>query len=147
MPEPTLTITISQAGDDLVLSGTPGVGDYGIIEYTEPASMAQSVYGADSPYTHGSEALAGRWVQAVLSFDWCPDTAEDEADVATTKAAVAAAIGQFKFTVITQVSDAAAEAWSADMGSIIPSPRTFTNLTHHNPVYRVTIPVHPVPGA
>lgn len=148
MTAPQLTITISQTGDDLVLSGTPGEGAYGITSYSPPALQARLVYAPDSAYTHGSEATGSAWQQAVLSFSWVPDTAADEGDVAATYAAVVAAIGQFSFTVTTQISDAAAELWSGRHGSIAlaSGSRGYTDLAHHNPVYNVTIPVYPIPG-
>lgn len=149
MTAPTLTITISQTGDDLVLSGTPNVGDLGVTRYSPPALQSRLVYMPDSASVDGSEATAASWQQALLTFDWVPDTATDEGDVAASYADVVAAIAQFEFTVTTQVSDAAAEVWSANRGSIVLAggSRDYTSLVNKNPVYTVTIPVYPIPGA
>ncbi len=146
MTAPTLTITISQTGDDLVLSGTPGVGDLGVTRYSPPALQARLTYMPDSPSIHGSEATGAAWQQSLLTFDWVPDTASDEGDVAASYADVVAAISQFEFTVTTQVSDAAAEDWLANSGSIqlVGGSRGYVDLANHNPVYSVTIPVYPI---
>ena len=149
MTAPTLTITIAQTGDDLVLSGTPGVGSLGITRYAPPALQTRLSYMPDSPSVHGSEATGASWQQALLSFDWVPDTATDEGDVAASYADVVAAISQFEFEVTTQVSDAAAEVWVANWGSIVLAggSRDYTSLVNKNPVYTVTIPVYPIAGA
>lgn len=149
MTAPTLTITISQSGDDLVLSGSVDSNELGVTRYSPPALQQRLVYMPDSASVHGSEATSAAWQQALLSFDWVPDRAADEGDVAASYADVVAAIGQFEFTVTTQVSDAAAEVWSANAGSIVLAggSRDYADLAHKNPVYTVTIPVYPLPGA
>lgn len=149
MTAPTLTITISQTGDDLVLSGTPGVGDLGVTRYSPPALQARLTYMPDNPSIDGSEATGAAWQQSLLTFDWVPDTATDEGDVAASYADVVAAIAQFEFTVTTEVSDAVEEVWSANRGSIVLSggSREYTSLVNKNPVYTVTIPVYPIAGA
>lgn len=149
MVDPTLTITISQPGADLVLSATEDANDYGIVRYAPPALQARLTAMPDSPYTHGTEYTGMAWQQSLLSFDWVPDHAADEGDVAVAHAAVVAAVGQFEFTVTTQVSGAPAEVWSANAGSVALAggSRGYFDLVNANPVYSVTIPVYPIAGA
>lgn len=146
MTAPTLTITISQSGDDLVLSGSLDENELGITRYAPPALQQRQSFMPTSADIHGDEAVSQSWQQSLLSFDWVPDTADDETDVAAAYAAVVAAISQFAFTVTTKVSDAAAEVWSANGGSIVlaGTSRDYPDLAHYNPVYTVTIPVYPI---
>lgn len=148
----SLTITIDRTSlslADLVLSGTDDVNDYGITSYSPPALQARLRQLPDSDFIHGSEFTGGVWQQAILGFSWVPDHADDETDVQTAYAVVAAAIGQFEFEVTTQVGGAPAQVWQANKGSIqlAGGSRTYADVEHSNPVYSVTIPVYPIPGA
>src|SRR5690349_17328362 len=134
MTAPTLTITISHSPSNLVLSGTPGTGNYGVTRYAPPALQQRIGYMPTAGDIHGDEATSQSWQQSLLSFDWCPDTATNEAGVATAYADVVAAISQFSFTVTTKVSDASAEVWAANGGSIAlaGTSRDYPDLAHHN---------------
>lgn len=147
-----LTITIDRTGlalSDLVLSGLLDANPYGIVAYSPPALQARLIALPDSASVHGTEYVGGGWQQSLLGFSWVPDQAEDAGDAQAAYREVAAAIGQFSFVVTTQVGSAAAEVWDASMGNIAlaAGSRDFTDLEHSNPVYSVTIPVYPIPGA
>lgn len=146
-----LTITIDRTGlslSPLVLSGVDDDHDYGITAYQPPALQARVGYMPDSGDIDGSEAISSSWQQSLLGFSFVPDHADDETDVQASYAEVAAAVGQFSFTVTTQVSGAPAQVWSADRGSIAlaAGSRSYLDLTAVPPVYSITIPVYPVPA-
>ena len=149
MSDPTLTITLDRTSlglGALVLSGSGTANPLGIVAYTPPALQQRIIYAPDAPGVHGSEALAASWQQAVLGFDWCRFDAATEAQVAASYDEVAEALGQFSFLVTTAVSDALAQTWAANAGSLVPSARTYSDLTYRNPVYAVSIPVYPIPS-
>lgn len=150
MTDPTLTISIDRAGlslAPLVFSGALDGTTLGIVGYQPPALQSRITYAPDSMDVHGSEAIAAAWQQAVLGFDWVRDDDATETQVQASYGEVAAAVGQFSYLVTTQVSGAPAQVWRADMGSVSPSARTYMDLVNHNPVFAVTIPVYPIPGA
>lgn len=153
MTDPTLTISIDRASlpgslSPLVLSATIDSNPLGIVNYQAPARQARVSYAPDSRDVHGSESDGASWQQALLSFDWMCDTADDETDLQAAYEEVVAAVGQFKYPVTTQVSGAPAQVWSADMGSVTPPQRTFVDLAHPDAlVVAVSIPVYPIPGS
>lgn len=147
MTVPTLTITISRTSlslSPLVLSGSIDANELGIVNYQPPARLANNTYAPDSVDVDGSEPIASSWQQSLLNFDWMPDQATSETEVQTSYADVVAALGQFSYTVTTQVSGAPAEVWSANRGSVTPPPRDYVDMAFLRPVYAVTIPVYPV---
>lgn len=104
----------------------------------------------DSDNITGSELTSVADQATILGFDWFPVGAANETAVQAAYAEVAAAIGQFRFTVTTQVGGATAQVWTADAGDIQlggSDGRTYVDLNHLCPVYAVTIPVQPIPGA
>jgi hypothetical protein len=151
--DPTLTISIDRSGmpgalEPLVFSGAVDATPLGIYDYQEPARQMRVTYAPDSADIHGSEATGAALQQAVLGWDWAADHATSETDVQAAYDEVAAAISQFSYLVTTQVSGAPARVWSADPGSLIPSPRDYSDLsdpTTH--VYSVSLPVFPIPGS
>lgn len=152
MTDPTLTVKIDRSGlavpaDDLVFSGNLDETELGIVRYVPPAMMARIGYMPNSRYVDGSEATSAAWEQAMLGFDWVPDTAEDETAIQAAYDEVLEAIGQFSYVVKTQVSGAPEQFWKADRGSMIPNGRTLIDLKYLVPVYGVTIPVYPIPGS
>lgn len=152
MTSPTLTITIdrsSMAGalEPLVFSGALDSNELGVVSYQPPALQRRVAYAPDSGDVDGSEAVSSSWQQSLLSFDWVRDAAASETQVQASYDEVAAALAQFSFTVTTKVSDAPSRVWSADSGSLVPSPRTYEDMANLNPVYAVTIPVQPIPGS
>jgi hypothetical protein len=153
MAEVSVVVTIDRASlgkTPLTYTANPGDGVLGITAFVPASRVARITYMPDNPDIDGSEALAASWQQALLSFGVVTDGATDETAIATAWAELTEAIGQFSYLVTTQVGNAPAEAWSADRGSIAladSSGRTFTDLANLNPVYAITIPVHPIPGA
>lgn len=144
--DPTLTISIDRTSlslSPLVLSASLGT-TLGIVGYQAPALAWRLGYLPDSDDVHGSELQSAAYQQAILGFDWVRDGGATETQVAASYAEVAAAIGQFSYTVTTQVSGAPAQVWSADPGSMPASPRSYPDLVNRNPVYAVTIPVYPI---
>lgn len=149
MTDPTLSISVSRtvaAGGPTALnfSGKVDGVALGIVGYQPPALMPRITYAPDSADVHGSEALAASWQQAILGWDWVPDHAATESDIAAAYASVVAALGQFAYVITTQVSGAPAQAWKADMGTITPSSRSYVDLAHLRPVFAVTVPVYPI---
>lgn len=145
----TLTISIDRTSlslSALVLSGAVDANDYGITSYSPPGLQQRRKQMPDADSVHGSEITGTAYQQAILGFSWVPDQATDETDVQAAYLEVAAAIGQFEFTVTTQVGGAPAQVWSANAGDIdlAGGSRTYTDLEHSNPVYSVTIPVYPI---
>src|SRR5689334_732567 len=116
MTDPTLTITISRSGDDLVLSGSDDDNDFGVANFQPPAEVPRYGWMPDADSVNGSELLSESLEQGVLVFDWMADRVSSETEAAAAKAEVLAAIRQFEFTVTTQVSGATAEVWSANRG-------------------------------
>lgn len=146
MVDPTLTISIDRTSlgeEPLVLSAADDGNPYGIVGYAEPALLAVVQYAGDSPWVHGSTAVSARWQQTVLGFDICP-VADTETELRALVAELRAAVSQFVFTTSVTVSDADAETWRCDMGSIAAVARDYTDLANLNPVYPVTIPVYPI---
>lgn len=144
-----LTVTIDRTSlslSPLVMSGTDDSNDLGVVNYTPPAKQQRLGQMPDSDSVHGTEYTSMAYQQARMNFDIVTDKATDEAGVQTYQREVEAALGQFEFTVTTQVGNADAEVWSANAGDLIPPARTYVDLVNHNPVYGVSIPVFPVPS-
>lgn len=153
MTDPSITITVSRllvpgTPDPLVFSADLGGTELGIVGYQPPAMQGRVAYAPDSPHVHGSAAIGGAWDQAVLGWDWIADLAASETDVQAAYDEVAAAIGQFTYTVTTQVGGAPARLWKADMGAVVPSSRSYEDLLGPETlVFANTVPVYPLPGA
>lgn len=148
MIDPTFTLSIDRSAlslAPLVFSGSLDANDLGVVNYQAPAFQSRVTYAPDSMNVHGSEAIGGAWQQAILGFDWMLDEAANETAVTAAYAEVVAAVGQFSYAVTTTVSDASAQVWAADMGSIVPPRRTYVDLAHPNAlVVAVSIPVYPI---
>lgn len=142
----TISRTAAAGGPDpLVISGSIDENALGVTDFKRPGLNARITYAPDSRYFDGSEETAVAWDQGILAFSWVPDQAENETDNQASHWEVAAAIAQRRFDVTTQVSDAPAEVWRAKRGSMIPDARSYSDLVNNNPVYALTIPVHPIP--
>lgn len=147
----SLTITISRtllpgSLSPLVLSGVVDANAIGITRYSPPALQQRLTYAPDSADVHGSELIAAAYQQSILGFDFVTNTSS-ESTQQTSLATVVAALGQFTYTVTTQVSGATAQVWRADPGDIrlaAADGRTYSDLTYANPEYAVTIPVYPI---
>lgn len=148
-----LTISIDRSGMDgapapLVFSATLDGTALGIFEFQRPGLQMAVTYAPDSASRHGSVKRAAKYQQAILGWDWAADLAADETTVQAAYAEVAAAIAQFAYTVTTQVSDAPAEVWSADPGTLVPSSRSYLDLANPDQaMFSVSIPVYPIPGS
>lgn len=153
MTAPTNTISIDRSSltlSALQISGSRDGTELGLVRYIPPARIPRIAYQPDTGGIHGSEATQWSWQQAILGFDWVPDTAESETEIQAAYYEMLAAITQFKYEVTTQVSGAPAEVWLADPGAITlggSDGRTYVDLNFLRPVYAVTIPVYPIPGA
>lgn len=151
MTDSTLLITLSRllvpgTPDPLVFSADLDGTLLGIVGYQAPARQGEVTYTTDSPRVTGSVAIASKWQQTVLGWDWVSDQAASESDVQAAFEEVAEALGQFTYTVTTQVAGAPAQAWKAYMGALVPSPRSYEDLANSNPVFAVTVPIYPIPG-
>ena len=153
MTAPTVSISIDRTSlslAPLTFSGTRVGATKGIVRYIEPALIERPTYMPDSDSVDGSEATSSAWALAILGFDWFPIGAANETAVQAARNEVRAALAQFGFTITTQISGAPAEVWTAAArGSMAlggSDGRTYVDLTFLQPVYSVTIPVHPVPA-
>jgi hypothetical protein len=150
---PEVTITLDRSGmpgspAPLIFYGATGLGGLVILRYMPPAQSARTTYMPDAGDVDGSEAIGSAWQQAVLAWDWRPDGATSETIVQAARNEVLAAIGQFEFEVTTRVSDAPAEVWQADRGSMAlggSDGRQYVDLANLIPQYAVTVPVYPIP--
>lgn len=153
MSDPNVTIKVYRSGmegspDPLEFSGIDDSVALGIFGFQRPGLQMRITYAPDSNSRHGSTKRAAAYQQAILGWDWAADAAATETEVAAAYAEVAAAIAQFTYVVGTTVSDADEELWSADPGSMVPSPRTYEDLVDPGQVvYAVSIPVYPIPGS
>lgn len=153
MIDPTLTISVSRlllpgGLDPLEFSATlDDPTAYGITDFQPPSMLARNGYAPTNRFRDGAELTSTAWNKANLGWDWCPDGATSETEVQAAYEEVLAAIGQITFTVTTQISGAPARVWAADRGSMTSQPRTYLDLANLCPVYPVSIPVHPIPGA
>lgn len=152
MADIPVTITLDRSGlpgglDPLVISGTFDGNALGLLSYQPPALVPRYGYAPDPADVDGSELISVAWEQTAIGFDWCRE-GSTETELQAAYAEVAAAIGQFSFPVTTQVSDAPAQVWTADRGTMNPSTREYSDLVDPGTVvYAVAIPVHPIAGS
>lgn len=154
MVDPTLTVSISRtvaAGGPtpLLFSARLDGTTLGIVEFAPPGRVRRHSYAGDSAYTHGAELVASALQQAVLGLSWMRVGATTEAQIQTSYDEVAAALDQQTYTVTVTVNGAAARVWSADPGSMELAANRLdrVSMQHLVPVYAVSIPVYPIPGA
>lgn len=149
MADPTLTISIDRTSLDLaafVLTGHDAAHDLAITDYQEPAMAPRNEYAPTSPDVDGEMPLGWSWQQSILGFSVVKDDAVTEAAMRTKIVELVAAVARLSFTITVTVSDAPAETWTAQgAGSVVPvGGRTYEDMRHHDPVWSVSIPVHPV---
>lgn len=150
MTDPTLLITIDRTSlslSPLVLSGSEDGNDLGVTSYQAPALQARIGYAPDSANIDGSEAISAAWQQSLMSFNYVADRAADETESRASYAEVVAALAQFEYLVTTVENGAPAQIWTANRGSIAPPQRSYGDMVSGQPVYAITIPVYPIPGA
>jgi hypothetical protein len=147
MTDPTLTITISRTSlslSPLVFSAALDVNPLGIVGYQPPALQWRLGRMPDSADVHGSETISASYQQSILGWDWVREDGSTETQVQASRKEVEAALGQFSYTITTQISGAPAEVWSADPGDQVSSARSYEDLANANPVFAVTVPVYPI---
>ncbi len=149
MPEPTFTISIDRTSMSLAaltFSGTPGVGELGIVRdsYQEPQLQPRlRTVGADD--IHGERTQAWKWQQTILAFDVVTDASATEAESRALVAEIRAAVSRLSYAVTVTVNGATAEVWACTVGSAnYRDARMYADLVDHNPVVSVSIPCHPV---
>lgn len=150
MVDPTLTISIDRTSlslPPLVFSGTLDSNDLGVVDYQQPALQMRVGYVPDSVDRHGSQKNSAAYQQAILGWDWVADQAASETESQAAYLEVAAALAQFDYTITTQVSGAPAQVWDPDPGSVVPSSRTYEDLSNLTQVFAVTVPVYPIAGS
>lgn len=144
--DPSLTISIDRAAldlDPLVLVAS-GVGELGITAYREPAMQARLTT-TSSQLVHGDVTLGWSWQQALLDFSFTTRV-DTETDSRALVAAVRDAISQgLSFAVTVTASDAPAETWSCNPGSLTPDAgRSRVDMKHVRPVWSVSLPCYPI---
>lgn len=151
MIDPTLVVTMTR----LLLPGSlpalefsgAGRSPLEIVGYSAPATQSRNRYAPPADGVHGDELLSTSLQQSILGLDF-RSTSDTETEVQAAHELVTAAILQFTFTIITEVSSAPAQAWRADPGAIQlrAGVRSYADMANLNPVYALTIPVYPIPG-
>lgn len=146
--DPTLVISIDRTDmtlPALVFRGTPGSGELGITEYTEPAMQPRNRYASPSHYYDGEEILGAAWQNAILGWDFVTDEAADEEESRELIAEVRAAISRLEYEVTITVDGAPDEVWLVQgYGTLTPAgARTRANLVDHDPVWAVTLTAYP----
>lgn len=149
--DPTLTVSMTRtllpgSLPPLEFSATLDGTTLGIAGFQRPGAIARNGYAPANRFMDGLAATSSAWEKASLGLDWFADLAETETDNQAAYNEVWACIGQFRFLITTKVSDAPAQVWIADRGSMSPNPLTYLDMVYPGPVYPVTIPVHPIPG-
>lgn len=112
-----LSLTITRAGlslPDLVISNDPEAGDFWLPEdgLEEPDQNWRLDYMPDHPDVHGRDLLSASREHTDIPVTVYTDAASSAA-LATNKATLAAALGQFTYTVTLNL-DGATSTYSAD---------------------------------
>lgn len=149
MADPTFTISIDRTGmagspAPLTFSGTPGVGELGVVNYREPRLQTRRrTLEADD--IHGVRTQAWKWQESILSFDVVTDASSTEAESRGYVTDIRAAISRLSYSVTVTVNGATAEVWACTVGDVnYAADRAYQDLASHNPVLEVSIPCHPV---
>lgn len=143
----TATLSIDRTGlalAALVFDGSDAGTTNVLVELSEPPLVARTAYAPPGRFLHGLTPVASTWEHTNLTATVRLEGASAAA-LATLKAALKAAVGQFSFTVTTTVNGVAT-TWQADRGSIALAGDSlaYENLRRDVELYKVTIPVHPV---
>jgi hypothetical protein len=145
--DPTLVISIDRTSlslSPLVFSGTPGVGELGIVDYAEPAMQPRTRYAASSDYEHGDEPRGWTWQQTILGWDFVTDATVSETESRALVAEVRTAIARLRYSVTVTVAGAPAETWLCNPGSLPAVPRKRPDLVDNNVVWPLSLPCNPV---
>lgn len=129
----------------LVLSGGFSAASWGITEFTPPGLIMRTTR-APSPFIDGDgPVIAASAQEAMLGISAFP-LVSTEADRQAAVLALRDALRRYAYTVTTTEGSAAPQTWKASPGSVVPvGSRTFADLMTSQPVYSITIPVHPIP--
>jgi hypothetical protein len=100
---------------------------------------------AGSNWLHGTPAVSFTWRDGVFSGSVFP-VADDATDLADLVAQMRAALGRLSFPLVT-VWGSVSQTWTARPGGLVPSPVRAYHVKLDRPVYSLTIPCHPIPGA
>jgi hypothetical protein len=148
--DPTLVISIDRsdmvgAPAALTFSATPAAGEYGITEYTEPIVAPANIYATPSDYEDGERIRGARWQNTILSWDFVTDEAATEQESRNLIADVRAAISRLRYVVTVTADGATGEGWVVQgYGTLSPNgSRTRANLLDHDPIWGLSLPVHP----
>lgn len=152
MVDPSLVLTIDRTSlslSPLVMSASRSdATDLGIVSFREPAMQARLTLAPESRLIAGDQMTGSTLQQTLLSFQLMPLEAASESEVRTVIEELQAAVcRQASFTVTDAISGAPERTWSCNSGSVIPdSDRSLVDLTHHVPVWSVSIPAYPIWG-
>ena len=147
MIDPSLTISIDRTALSLspLVLVAENATDLGLTDYAEPALLPRVSYAPTSDFQHGDVPLGWGWQQTLLNFSFLT-IADTEAESRALVDAVRNAITQgLEYEVTVTASDAAAEVWTCNPGSLTPAgARTLVNMRHVRPVWSVSLPCYPV---
>lgn len=147
--DPSMVITIDRTGmpgdpDPLEFHATPGIGQLGLTDYDEPAVEPLNRYAMASDYEDGQEPRGATMLNTLLGWSFVTDMAGTEQESRILIAEVRAAVRRLRYPVTVTVADADPEVWLVrGYGSLTPPARTMTNLANHDPVWGVSLPIHP----
>jgi hypothetical protein len=144
----TFTVSIDRTDlslSALVIQGNTRQAGWNAMPGWQIPDFMPVVETASSPYLHGSVATGWRYQDGILSGDVFPVVA-DAAALATAVAEMRAALGRLSYTVTTNVNGDVS-VWSAQPGSMTRSPLDAIKVGRNEPVWSLTIPVYPIPGA
>lgn len=146
--DPTLVITIDCAGmtdpTDISFYGQLGAGELGVTDFPEPVVEPLNRYATQSDYEDGQEPRGATMLNTLLAWDFVTDLADTEQESRLLIARVRLAIRRLRYAVTVTVVDADPEVWQVKgYGSLTPPSRTLANLTNHDPVWGISLPVDP----
>jgi hypothetical protein len=118
---------------------------FSVADYQEPAMQPRTQYAPSSDDVSGEMPLSWVWQDSILGFNVFAEDVTTEADLRSRLAALTAAVGRLSYATTVTVGDAAPETWTCRPGTVTPAgSRTSFDLQTHDPVWSVSIPVHPI---
>jgi hypothetical protein len=145
----TLTISIDRTSLSLTALLLTGHDDaarvLSVSDYQEPAMQPRIQYAPTSDDVAGEMPLGWSWQDSILGFNVFAEDASSEADARSRVAQVVASVARLSYAITVTVGDADPETWTCRPGSVTPvGGRSLVDLTHHDPVWSVAIPVYPI---
>lgn len=143
MTNPTASLTFVLTTGDLVFSGVEDGNPLALYAMNEPAMQPRITYADDSAHVEGSLSTQAVWQQSILNATVGLSAASQTA-LATLRAQLRAAVGQFRYVVVTEANGERL-AWTADMGSMVPTEDSLdiNDLAEFAASYNLSIPVRP----